>query len=312
MIQSKRHPHVEHRRVPLTEQQHALQLQRGLYVTERGERLAVPVDRKSDRTVFLDRQMWERDSEHGIFRPGVKFDPPRTQWQRKTLEFLRDHVHESIPSRYYYATLGHDLHVATWGDLRAVQWHRGWADPFTGEQTGPLDPTFQTLHDTHWVEHDCRLEICPAQSLGPWETALRLLSGGVGFVENLGWLSGAKVTDAFVSEEIDELVSATATEYADFDFHEVGTSSQAENNNDTALITTSGIARATGSPTDSDPVYDNAGTVTADATETWEEHGLFNNATSTALMDRSLTGGQAVNSSDQVTYTYSLTKNPEA
>ncbi|KKL24278.1 hypothetical protein LCGC14_2416890, partial [marine sediment metagenome] len=55
-----------------------------------------------------------------------------------------------------------------------------------------------------------------------------------------------------------------------------------------------------------------AGVITADATETWEEEGLFNNTAGAALMDRSLTGGQAVNSSDQVEYTYELTKNPEA
>jgi hypothetical protein len=177
---------------------------------------------------------------------------------------------------------------------------------------GPLDPAFATLFATHWVAHECDLPACPASLFGSQEQALALLGGQMGFVEDLGFLSAGKVTDAFVSEEIDELVSTTGSEYADFDNHEVGTSSQAESNDDTALIATSGIARAAGTPTDSDPIYQNVGTITADASETWEEHGLFNNTTGVALMDRSLTGGQAVVSSDQVQYTYQLTKNPEA
>ena len=134
----------------------------------------------------------------------------------------------------------------------------------------------------------------------------------MGFTENCGWVSGGKVTDAFVSEVIDELVSTAGTEFADFDFHEVGTSAQGEDNNDTALIATTGIARATGAPTDSDPIYQNVGTITADATETFEEHGLFNNVSGAALLDRSTTGGQAVTSSDQVEYTHQTTINPEA
>ncbi len=312
LIGSKRHPRVAHRRVPLTERQRELQLQRGLWATERGERLALPVDRLSDRTVFLDRKLWRRTPGLGVHRPGVKAGPPVTHWQRRVLTFLRDHVDESIPSRWYYLVLGHDVHVSVRGDLHAQHWHRGWADPFTGEQEEAPDPSFGTLRRTHWVDHECRLETCPAQALGPWETALSLLGSEGGFVEHCGWLSGGKVTDAFVSEEVDELFSATASEYADFDFHEVGTSTQAENNNDTALIVSSGIARATGTPTDADPIYRNAGTITGDATEIWEEHLLSNNLTGPSALDRSLTGGQAVNAADQVTYTHSLTKNPEA
>lgn len=157
----------------------------------------------------------------------------------------------------------------------------------------------------------CRLgPSCPAR-LYSWDSYLEISQSQVGFIEDQGWLSGALVTDAFVSEIVDELVSATSSEFADFDYHEVGTSSTAESNDHTALQATSGIARATGSPTDSDPDYVNVATITADASETWEEHGIFNNVTSVAMMDRNLTGGQAVTSSDQVEYTYTLTVNPE-
>lgn len=286
-----RHPIVPFRQLALSEERYETQLQRGLYTVERGEPLALPLDHIHRPTVYLNRELWRHD-ERGTYRPGVRFEPTRFTFQKKALEWLRDNVHKDIPYWYYLATLGHDLHVSTFADLFAVHWHRGWADPFSGAMQRPLDPTWETWVKTH----------------PDWP----IPQGALGFVENLGWLSGAKVTDIFVSEEIDELVSTTGTEYADFDFHEVGTSTQAENNNDTALITTTGIARATGTPTDADPIYQNVGTITADTTETWQEHGLFNNSTGAALMDRSLTGGQSVNSSDQVQYTYQLTKNPEA
>lgn len=304
----KRHPVVPDRALAFSERDAAVQVQRGIYTVERGERIALPIDHVKRPHDFKGRRLWERDREGRVFRPGVRMQPHGFTVQRRVLEFARDHVHESIPYWYYLATLGHDLHVSTWGNLYARHWHNGWANPFTGEVAPALDPTFATLFATHYVEHACDLPACP-KDLG---ITLDMLQGLRGFTETLGWLSGGKVTDAFVSEEIDELVSTTGTEYADFDFHEVGTSNTAENNNDTALVATSGIARATGTPTDADPIYRNVATITADASETWQEHGLFNNSTSVALMDRSLTGGQAVVSSDQVEYTYELTKNPEA
>ena len=240
----------------------------------------------------------------------ICFAAPRTLWQGKTLAWLRDNVNQNIPYWYYMATLGHDLHVSTWADLSAKHWHAGWANPFEPDLLEEsLDPTYATLFATHWVDHECRLgRLCPRE-LG---ITLSMLQGRRGFTENLGVLSLGKVTDIFVSEEIDELVSTTGTEYADFDYHEVGLSTQAENNDDTALINTTSIARATGTPTDLDPVYRSVATVTADTTETWQEHGIFNNTTGAALMDRSLTGGQSVASPDTVQYSYSLTKNPES
>lgn len=311
MVQTPtRMPKVPHRRDPLSEESRDWQIRRGLYTRDRGEPFALPVDSLKAPTSYMGRELWLTDGQK-THRPGVQWRAPGTAWQGKTLAWLRDHVDARIPQWYYRAVLGHDVHVTIWGDLFGVHWHHGWADPFTGEVSVPLDPTFETLFKTHWRDHVCDLDVCPA-TWGSWAVVQPMLAGMRGFAEPLGWLSGAKVTDAFVSETVDELVSTTGTEFADFDFHEVGTSSQAEDNNDTALIATSGIARATGTPTDSDPIYQNVGTITADATETWEEHGLFNNSTSVALLDRSLTGGQSVNSSDQVQYTHQTTFNPEA
>ena len=283
-----RYPVVEHRALPLSEAQAETQHQRGLFTVNRGVWMPIPVDNVKRRNEFLGRDLWREAKNGDVYRKGTRFRPYSMNFQRKALEFLRDKVNKNIPYLYYMAVLGHDLHVATWGDLYARHWHANWANPLHPDKYElPLDADFATC---------------------PWLKDIMLM----GFSENLGWLSGGKVTDIFVSEEIDELVSTTGTEYADFDYHEVGTSTQAENNNDTALITTTSIARATGTPTDADPIYRSVATITADASETWQEHGIFNNTTGAALMDRNLTGGQAVVASDQVQYTYELTKNPEA
>lgn len=306
---------VPHRDLPLSEQDAELQFQRGLYTVRRGERLAIPLDRIADREVFKHRRLWTRLPDGSVGRRGVRLQPVRFGFQRQALEFLRDRVDPRIPYWYYLATLGHDLHASTWGELYGKHWHVGWANPLEPDAVeGPLDPSFHTLLRTHFKgAHACRLgERCPRNIWATWEACYTALSGLVGFSENLGLLSAAKVTTAFLSEEIDELVSTTGTEYADFDFHEVGTSSAAEANTQTALTTSTGIARATGTPTDADPIYRTVGTITADTTETWAEHAVFNNSSGVAMMDRSLTGGQAVVLPDQVQYTYELTKNAEA
>lgn len=314
MLQS-RTIEVPNRDLPLSEGDAALQFQRGLYTVRRGERLAIPVDRIADRETYKHRKLWTRLPDGSVGRPGVRLEAPRSRGQRKVLEFLRDRVDARIPYWYYLVTLGHDLHVSTWGELYGEHWHAGWANPLNPDQVETaLDPSFATLAWTHFTgDHACRLGArCPAAIFPDWQACLSTLGSLVGFTENLGLLSMAKVTTAFVSEEIDELVAAAGSEYADFDYHEVGTSAAAEANTQTALTTTTGIARAVGAPTDADPIYRNVGTITADTTETWAEHGLFNNAAGAALMDRSLTGGQAVASPDQVQYTYELTKNAEA
>jgi hypothetical protein len=305
----KRHPVVPDRALPFTERDALIQIQRGLYTVDRGERFALPIDHVKRPHDFKGRKLWDRDRQGRVFRVGVRFQPHGSTVQRRVLEFARDRIHPEIPYWYYLLTLGHDLHVSNYGNLFARHWHNGWANPFTGESAPALDPSFATLFATHYVEHECDLPGGCPKELG---ITLDMLKGLRGFTEDLGWLSGAKVTDAFVSEEIDELVSTTGTEYADFDFHEVGTSSTAENNNHTALQTSTGIARATGTPTDADPIYRTVATITADTSETWQEHGVFNNSSGAAMMDRNLTGGQAVVSSDQVQYTYELTKAPEA
>jgi len=297
-----RHPVVPSRRVPLTEMQAESQRQKGLIHWERGVWLPIPVDSFKTPTTYLNRDMWRQDAQGRVFRPGARMNPPSTQWQGKALAFLRDHVNENIPSWYYRAALGHDLHVSTWANLSAVHWHAGWANPFNPDKSdAPIDPSFH---------HECDLgSSCPVKNMALPQ---------FGFLETVGWVSGAKVTKAFVNVEVGALADAAASgeaaEFNDFNEHEVGTDSTAEANTQTALIASSGIALEAGTQVDDGgdpPTYTTVATITADATETWEEHGVFSTSTDT-LLDRSLTGGQSVNSSDQVQYTYTVTVNPEA
>ena len=137
----------------------------------------------------------------------------------------------------------------------------------------------------------------------------------IGWWENRGVVSMGLVTVAFRDFEIDQLQNATGLLYDDFSFHEVGTSTAAENNTHTALQTTSGISRVDdGSPTEpAANQYQTVATVTADASETWGEHGLFNASSSGTMMDRSLISPTiTVASPDQVQFTYVLTKNAES
>ena len=268
------HPNRPQSTLALTERDAERQHQRGLYVIDRGVSYPIPVDRLKQPTVYLNRELWRQDKQGRVFRPGTRFEAPHSDWQRHALEFLRDRIHPDIPALYYRATLGHDIHLSTYGELSARHFHANWANPFEPDKLDlPLDPSYR---------HDCDKVYCPIRDV-------MLTNPGVyGFVEDCGWLSSNKVTIAFRDFEIDSL-EISPTLYHAFDFHDVGTSATAEGagGTDTALITPTGIARATGTP--SQPAanqYRSVGTITGDVTETWQEHGLFNASTVGTLMDR--------------------------
>lgn len=156
--------------------------------------------------------------------------------------------------------------------------------------------TYATLHAHHYHAH----------VRDPW-------TGAMGWWENLGRVSQGKVTIAFRDFEVDQLQSSSSL-YSSFKYHETGLSATAEANTDTALITTTAIARVAGTQTEvTADVYRSVATVTADTTETWQEHGIFNAVTGPSLMDRSLLSPTAaVVNLDTVQFTYSLTKVAEA
>ncbi len=140
-------------------------------------------------------------------------------------------------------------------------------------------------------------------------------TGEVGWWENVGLVSRGKVTTAFRDFEVDQLV-AESSEYGDFKFHRPGLGTNAESNADTALQTDAGL-EATGTQLEgaTSDIYKSVATVTADATETWEEHSIRSQtgAAGGTMMDRSLISPNVpVVNLDTVEFTYQITKNAEA
>jgi len=140
-------------------------------------------------------------------------------------------------------------------------------------------------------------------------------TGKMGWMENVGLVSHGKVTVEFRDFEVDNLV-ADSTEYGDFKFHRPGLGTNAENNTDTGLQTDAGL-EATGTQLEgaTADIYKSVATVTADATETWEEHSIASQtgAGGGTLMDRSLISPNvSVVNLDTVEFTYEITKTAEA
>lgn len=115
------------------------------------------------------------------------------------------------------------------------------------------------------------------------------------------------VTTAFASFVVDQLQTETSV-FGDFKYHAMGTGSTAENASDTAMETDSGVARNSGTQTESSAtVYQSVGTLAFVSSLALREHGLFNASTVGTLMDRTVFAAINVVSGDSVQNTYSLT-----
>lgn len=140
-------------------------------------------------------------------------------------------------------------------------------------------------------------------------------TGEMGWMENVGLVARGKVTVEFRDFQVDQLQAETS-EWGDFKFHRPGTSNQVESSADTGLIADAGL-EATGTQIEgaTADIYKSVATVTADATETWEEHSIASQtgAGGGELMDRSLISPSvSVVNLDTVEFTYELTVNEEA
>ncbi|MFN0145106.1 MAG: hypothetical protein ACKVT1_01235 [Dehalococcoidia bacterium] len=133
-------------------------------------------------------------------------------------------------------------------------------------------------------------------------------------VEEWGRVSQKVVTTVGVGFIVDGFQNIVELE--NLKFHGIGTNSTAEAAGDTALgaeATTQyspDNTRATGTTTEaSASVYRTVGTNTVDASITVAEHGIFSQAATGGgvLLDRSLTGGQALLAADALQTTYDLT-----
>lgn len=124
-----------------------------------------------------------------------------------------------------------------------------------------------------------------------------------------GVLSYRVVTSAFVAFVVDQLQTETSV-FGDFKFHDSGVGTTAENASDTAIETTDGEARATGTQTEASAnQYRSVGTITYSTSKAITEHGLFNDASAGTLMDRSVFSAINVVNGDSIQFTYTLTLN---
>lgn len=141
-------------------------------------------------------------------------------------------------------------------------------------------------------------------------------TGEIGWWENVGRVSQAKVTTAFRDFLALQFVT-DSTLMGDYKFHRVGTSATAEpaGGTDTTLVADAGL-EAVGNQTNPTALtYQTVATIVADTTETWQEHQVRNltGATGGTMLDRSLVVPTVgVVNLDSVAFTYLLTLSAEA
>jgi hypothetical protein len=121
-----------------------------------------------------------------------------------------------------------------------------------------------------------------------------------------GVLGYRVVTTAFVNFVVDQLQTETSV-FGDFKYHDSGVGGTAENASDTAIETTDGESRATGTQTEDDPDdYQSVGTISYTTTKAIVEHGLFNDLTAGTLMDRTVFTTINVVNGDSIQFTYTI------
>jgi len=121
-----------------------------------------------------------------------------------------------------------------------------------------------------------------------------------------GIVSRLSVTTAFVNFLCTNL-QTDSTEFGDFKYHDSGVGITGEAIGNTAMETTDGESRATGSQVASTNTYTSVGTIAYTTTKAITEHGVFSSAASTTLMDRSVFSAINVVSGDSIEFTYVLT-----
>lgn len=136
-----------------------------------------------------------------------------------------------------------------------------------------------------------------------------------GRTESLGTISRKKVTGAFVTDIVSNMVTDT-TAFGDYKFHDCGTGTTAEANTQTALVTPFGGARVSGTQvaggTSTAPTYTSVATISFTSTLAITEHAVFNASTSGTMLDRSVFAAINVVNGDSIQFTYTLTINAEA
>jgi hypothetical protein len=139
------------------------------------------------------------------------------------------------------------------------------------------------------------------------ELRARLLRAD-GSVVDYGMVCTRLVTTAFVNFVVDQLQTETSV-FGDFKYHDSGVGTTDPDVGDTGIETTDGESRATGSQEEgaSANIYKSIGTIAYTTTKAITEHGLFNDATTGTLMDRSEFAAINVVNGDSIQFTYQLT-----
>ena len=140
-----------------------------------------------------------------------------------------------------------------------------------------------------------------------------------GRVTQLGVISRKKITGAFVTNIVANMCG-TASDIAQYKFHDCGTGTNAEVNTDTTLQTeiSTPTTRATGTQvaggTATAPTYTSVATTGPHPAGSVTEHIIATTAarTTTAIMDRSVFTAIPINLNDYITWTYVATFNAEA
>lgn len=128
-----------------------------------------------------------------------------------------------------------------------------------------------------------------------------------GSVVDYGVVGRRVVTTAFVNFVTDQLQTETSV-FGDFKYHDAGVGTTAAAITDTAIETTDGENRATGTQTESAAnIYRSVGTISYTSTKAVTEHGLFNDSSTGTLMDRHVFSAVNVVSGDSIQFTYDLT-----
>jgi len=127
--------------------------------------------------------------------------------------------------------------------------------------------------------------------------------------KDMGLVGVKEVTTAFAEHLVDVMCSS-GENLNEYTFHRMGSGSTAETDTETALVTSECTCLSgAGTHGATSNIYQCVCTLTATTTFGCREHALFDTVTSGHMLDRSLVTNIALETDDEVEWTYALTVN---
>lgn len=134
-----------------------------------------------------------------------------------------------------------------------------------------------------------------------------VLTRADGSTVNYGVLGRRVITTAYCEFMVDQHQTESSV-IGDYKFHDSGVGTTNEASGDTAIETTDGESRATGTQVEeSSVIYRSVGTISYTTTKSITEHGLFSASTGATLMDRTEFAIISVVNGDSIQFTYGIT-----